>query len=561
MAMTVLAEENQYLDKFIPVHCIPELLKIAGTMKHFNEKSALSPQNDLAEKFMQASHKNQDLFNPLTRAIFWNIDVKQSIQENTQLINSVDNYHHTPLNLAIANEDFKTAASLIEQGAKITLEDKTLLEISFTSLIQRDKSFIANMLKQVSPENSFWIGGYLQFLNEHITGDKSDATKKFRDIFDPPIKHFGMPLHLNAHVDGILSLYGFLSPTLEMIKAHLHIYIEYAQQEQDIQDIFCKILSGFDKSIQCCRYVANIPLRDNASQKLAERFAKNYKEQNSEITYIPSGWAGNSICISLIDDKLIYTNLGIGGDPEYASKIFKIKNPNNIDANLINTLLSGLGNAYLPQYILSILSSIVEPTPIYAISQNLRPLDNCTFSSPCYHIEAVLLMLLCNKNALTLPIKKNKELEHKQLLTKKNNVFKDYIAKLHNHTINTLITSIKNTKLSRQYRQECCLIALSYINQHNMNNSYSNINLNIELKNALEYAGLGSLYNYYAAEHSKENILEEIIKSQELTAVHTLKQEKELLKLNYQTLLNQRKIKLEKFLAIQKAKKNKKEQQ
>ena len=194
------AEKDSFLPKNLSVQLLAILAETINNNQFITEQIKVTPQNS---EFI-ASFKNKDLFTPITDSIFWRDNIDAAIQQNPTLLTTIDKHNRTPITLALANEDFALATALIKQGATLSLEDKLVLEIAITSMIQRDPTIINKILATQTTQDLSWIKDYLEYLHSYTIGEPKNTTK-YHEILNPPIRHFGQILDTLTFFNGLPS--------------------------------------------------------------------------------------------------------------------------------------------------------------------------------------------------------------------------------------------------------------------------------------------------------------------------------------------------------------------
>lgn len=503
MQLSVDVSDTPDNDKFLPRQMTVQLLAIL-----VRALPTSTPKNNNT-KFIEA-FRHQNLFNPLTYAIFWREDIAAAIDNYTNDLDGVDQYSRAPLLTALANEDFTTAMKLLDKGAKIFLEDKLVLELALFSIIQRDANNAAKILAAASPEAQAWVGEYLDYLHSYAA--KTPA-KNTRDIIDPPLRHFGQILETTAYFNGIPSYYGFLSPSLFVLQKHL---TEYASHEP-----FAKIKQAFDFTIAACDYHGNLPQNANAAQTLYEQIKNNFKTNNKEAVVLFGGWAGNAVAMAFINNTLVFSNLGTASDLQHGSTIYKISKPEAISLEFVDSFIRGLGTAANPADILTAIGEFVDQTPVFQLKQELKPIDNCIFVNPRILIEGLLLVLSAYSSETKID-----EQNLAKIAQKCSTTYQEYLNSLYKIATDDLVKLMRNSDILDNLRLECCNVALEYINQHFQDEGA--ITRCIELKNALEFVGLKDYYLRQISGDAREAILQQMISEQESTAIKVIDLEYEL---------------------------------
>lgn len=508
-------------DSFLPRYLTVQLLEILAAT--FGNSKPLEPElAKLAEeqaKFIE-HFKNKDLFLPLTYSIFWRENPEQVLADNTINIDQTDKYNRAALTLAIANEDFALAIEILHKGATLMLEDKLVLEIDLISMIQRDAHTIDIILGAKPNDDLTWLADYLEYLNSYIVGEPVQKSLHYHDVLNPPIRHFGQVLDTLAYFNGLPSHYGFLSPSIEILTNHLQIYTE-DMFDENIKSMFNIIANAYANTNNICEFYGNLPTTADCATKLAHKITGNIAAKNRDVVVLFGGWAGNSVSIAFIENYLIFSNLGIGGNPNAGTQIFNIKNPNGINEKMVTTFICGLGNATAPSAVLALLGNIVEPQPIYSIRQTFNPIDNCIFVNPRAVIQGILLILY----AYAKDGKINAD-NLKQSDAQVAEIYGIYVDSLYKYSANDLANFMRNDEILQNKRIECCALAIDYINQHFREPAA--LERCIELKNALEFVGLGDFYISSVDPEAQSAIQQSMIHQQEAIAIKVIEQENAL---------------------------------
>lgn len=514
--ITAIVDTLPDTDSFLPRYLTVQLLQIlAKTIQPIasKENPAISQQ---AKDFI-AGIKKPDLFNPLTYSIFWRDMPEQALDKYTDPLDKLDQYSHSPLTMALTIEDFVLAAKLIDKGANVFLEDKLVLEIALISMMQRNPNTLEQILAGTAPDDRLWIKEYLDYLHGYVIGKPKGRITKKRDIINPPVRHFGQVLDTLVYFNGTPSYYGFLSPSLSILTAHLRIYTKEIT-DQALLTLFKPIADAFEFFRTTSKLHGNLPTATNAAEELTKQINYNLASKNNNLTILAGGWAGNAIAIAFINKYLVLSNLGTGGGPQHGTKIFALKNSGTIAAADIDSFIRGLGNASAPQDILAILGDLVESKALFTINQPLNPIDNCIFVNPRAIVQGILLVLDC--------CQKNGSASTEQLTSlapRAADLYKGYLNSLYMHSTEDLARFMRNHELLQNKRVECCSLALEYINQHYKDPDA--LKRCIDLKNALEFVGLKDYYIQNIHPDAKAAIQKVVIREQELTALQVIELE------------------------------------
>lgn len=501
-------------DRFLPRYLTIQLLEILAKTFPMAKTDNHNKYSAAAQEFINA-HKNPELFNRLTYSFFWREHSEQILDENTTILDELDQYGRSALTVALSNEDFILVQHLLEKGANVFLEDKLVLEIALISMMQRDPKTTTKIMAQ-APKDASWAQEYLDYLYSYAIGNPAPKTHKYREVFDPVIRHFGQVLDTMVYFNGTPSHYGFISPSLNVLKEHLQKYVTELKSNTN-QPHFKQIADAFTFTQNTCKFHGNLPAYD-AAEKTTAQILDNFHKKNKDVVLVFGGWAGNSVALAFINKFMIISNLGMGGNPQQGTTIYAIKNIEAININVIKAFMRGLGDASDPNDIFALLGDIVDTTQLCSINQFLTPIDNCIFVNPRAIIQGILLVL----TAFDKEEKITKEILESSLATVANS-YQAYINSLYQHSTDDLAAFMRNHKLLQNRRIECCSLALEYINQH-----YSEpaaLRRCIDLKNALEFVGLRDYYIQNIHPEAKEAIQNVMISEQEATALKVIEQE------------------------------------
>lgn len=510
----IIPDNDSFLPRYLTVQLLEILAKLFGKPKPMPENiKALANKH---AKFIE-SFQVKELFNPLTYSIFWRDNIEKALVEYKGPLDVADKYNRAPLTLAIANEDFDLAVQILSRGATLLLEDKLVLEIALISMIQREPKIINQIIESCGTNDKEWVSEYLEYLNGYIIGEPTEGALRYHDVLNPPLRHFGQVLDTLAYFNGLPSHYGFLSPSVEILTTHLQLFTEDQLNEEN-KTLFGTISAAYTNTNETCKFYGNLPTDDNASKILSEQIVNNINKKNNMVSVLFGGWAGNSIALGFINDALIFSNLGIGGSPQAGTKIFMINNPAGITSKTIQTIMSGLGSSTAPIEILALLGEIVDPKPIFTLNQVLNPIDNCIFVNPRAVMQGILLVLSAyNKDG------KITAQNLSSLSASVDKLYASYVDSLYKYSAADLAKFMRNNELLQNKRIECCALAIDYINQHY--NEATALPRCIELKNALEFVGLGEYYMTSIDPKAQAAIQQMVIHEQETTAIQVIEQE------------------------------------
>lgn len=503
-------------DSFLPRHQTVQLLEILAEISGFNDLENAPALSNNAEKFI-AEFKSHELFTPLTYSIFWRENIKEALTNNKISLDTTDKYNRAPLTLAIANEDFVLANELVKKGATLLLEDKLVLEIALTSMIQKDETVIEKILAATSDANANWVADYLDYLQSYVVGIPNIKQMKYHEVINPPFRHFAQVLDTLSYFNGLPSHYGFLSPSITNLTTHLQSYSKELTNQTG-QTLFNAIATAYAFSYKTCKFHGNLPTEPEAAKLLVAQISNNINIKRSNVVVIFGGWAGNSVTIAFINNTLVFSNLGTGGNPNAGTKIFSITNPAAITEYFIDSFMRGLSNASSPKFILSQLADIVDEKPIYTLAQSLNPIDNCIYVNPRALVQGLLLVLSAYTKNTTLTVENLSD-----VASSVSDMYKSYVDSLYKYSAASLARFMRNHDLLQNKRVECCSLAIDYINQHYKDDNA--LPRCIELKNALEFVGLKNYYINNVKPEAQQDIRNLIIQEQEATAIKVIEQE------------------------------------
>lgn len=502
--------------RFLPRYLAIQLIElIANTVP--TEDNAEDKQSKKAKSFIKKYKElSEGLFTDITSKIFWREPITELAEYDILILNDPDKYMSTPLNIALANEDFALAHNLIQAGAELYLDDKVVLEITLFNMLQRNPDLLSQIISNTTEDNREWVNEYLEFLSEYLNNAPSNESIMFRDVFSPPIRIFGQVLETPTYFDGTPSYYGFLGPSLDILSKHLTYHTNDLSGTPELQEVFKSISDSYNQLFSKANYFANLPKNNGIAEFLLKRYHEN------QVVLILGGWAGNAVTLALYKKYLIMTNLGPGGDPNAGTKIYNIEDPEAINLESLTVFTSGLVGGISPELYLSYVAEIVSPTPAHLIEQSLTPIDNCIFANPRAIIQGMLQVLLAEKYELPQKEISSLDQEVKQF-------YKNYTNSLHLYSSADLVSFMRNNLMLRHNRIECCSLALEYINTHCDPEDDSSVALCIHLRNALEFVGLGAYFNHHTSPEIKAAMQRITISEQERTAVDVIHKEQQSL--------------------------------
>ncbi len=513
MAVLDILPDN---DSFLPRYQTVQLLSILASLPDLSEPELGIEISERAKRFINR-FQDHELFTPLTYSIFWRENITEALVNNKLPLDTTDKYNRAPLTMALANENFVLAEQLVKEGATLLLEDKLVLEIALTSMIQNDETIIEKILTITPDAHTDWLADYLDYLQSYVAGIPNIKQMKYHEVINPPFRHFGQVLDTLSYFNGLPSHYGFLSPSITNLTTHLQ---NYSQEllNPTTQALFSTIAAAYAFSYYHCKFHGNLPTVPESAKLLASQIHSNIDSKSPNVIVVFGGWAGNSVTIAFVNNVLVYSNLGTAGNPNAGTQFFSITNPNAITTEFINNFMRGLGDASSPKSILAQIAEIVDEQPLYTLPQSLNPIDNCIYVNPRAMVQGLLMVL----NAST----KNNIVTAENLASVANTVidmYTDYVDSLYIHSTASLARFMRNHDLLQNKRVECCSLAIDYVNQH-----YKDENALprcIELKNALEFVGLRSYYINNVVPEAQHAVRNLIIREQEATAIKVIEQE------------------------------------
>lgn len=145
---------------------------------------------------------------------------------------------------------------------------------------------------------------------------------------------------------------------------------------------FAQIQEAFDICLNLFMPNSN-EYKDNASSSLLSRY------REGKLTFIASGWTGHGVGMALYGNYLVYTNRGEGGDDFHGTKIFEIKNKNNITQKHIEQIC----DASSPSQIQAVLKEICYlDDPVAVFPAKAQEHSTCSFVNPKATIEGMLFL-------------------------------------------------------------------------------------------------------------------------------------------------------------------------
>lgn len=495
-----LADNDRFLPRYLSTQLIALLAKILPELsEQINAKAS-----DQAEKFL-ATYKQSELFTPLTASIFWTENSAEALEQNTLPLDDLDKSNRSPLTMALVNEDFALADKLIQKGASIYLEDKLVLEIALTSMLQRDPELMNKILAQAAEHDKIWINEYFTHLSENLQGlPASNKSNRYSEVLNPTIRQFGQALDTLVYFNGIPSHYGFIAPSLDIL----------CRQLKNSGKDLVEISQAFEFARTTCIFTGNLPNNPDAAKTMTSQISNSMRGNSFNPTILFGGWAGTCVALAFIKNHLVIA--------DFETKIYTITNPAAITNEAIESFINGLGKATSAATILALLGDIVDAKPIYLIKHQANPVDNCIFVNPRAVIQGALLVFSSykqNGNATAENLN--------AMAVRAADIYNSFVNSLYKTAINDLAKFVRNNNIIKNKRIECCSLALEYINQHYMDPEA--LPLCIELKNALEFVGLGAFYTRNIIPEAQDKIQAQMIRNQELTAIEVINQENALL--------------------------------
>ena len=86
----------------------------------------------------------------------------------------------------------------------------------------------------------------------------------YHDVLNPPLRHFGQVLDTLAYFN-VLSHYGFLSPSIEILATHLQLFTEDQINDAN-KALFGTISAAYTNTNETCKFYGNLPTATDAGQ-------------------------------------------------------------------------------------------------------------------------------------------------------------------------------------------------------------------------------------------------------------------------------------------------------
>lgn len=209
-----------------------------------------------------------------------------------------------------------------------------------------------------------------------------------------PVKHFGLTLGFDTTINGVRSQRAQMQQPFHLLTTQLKDYANRLNANHAFKNELTAIANAYAYSEQAIQFSGSRVSNPQAAQALAKRY------HAGEITVIPCGWKGHVISISLVNGHLVLTNRGESGNRDFGTQIYKIADPQKVNAAFINTLLTGIQNNATPQDILNAVGTVVDPNPAMQIAAKAQKYQNCTYANPKSNVEGILTVLAINNPKL-----------------------------------------------------------------------------------------------------------------------------------------------------------------
>jgi len=458
----------QEIGPYVSEELFLELINVFAKVIPSSSKMILDKDE---QKFLHDFNKNENLFNILTKSIFWENNLtNELVVANKELINAVDEYYNYPLKIAIVLEKYQYAMILLNYGAKVYIEDKIILEINIVNMLQRGDYVFESILPHISEENSHEAQVYFSYLMVSLSGAKTMYNFYYRDVINPPTREFGQQLDTISYYHETPSYYGFYGSSLVTLSDHL---VHFARTSKDL--IMRKIAKAFVHAQNVCKITANYPLKYQYAENLLEAI-KDAFNSDDKIALIPGGWPGTSVTLAVVGKQLVLANVGtlankINKD-EAVILVLPIRNIDNLTVEFIEQWVTGLACGKEPAKIIASIGKFSDYRDKYDLTMPSSPIDNCICANTKAAMMGIIYLLV------------GQDLNRAKIL------FKDYQNSLHDFTVNKMIAQLRNPLILLDHKYECCTLAVSYINSNYRNTDEEVIKRIVSLYDALQYIGL-----------------------------------------------------------------------
>lgn len=281
-------------------------------------------------------------------------------------LNGMRNIHgQSALQIAFQQQNFAAAKWLIDNGAKLGLDEQSALEFALDSKAGRAMGYARD------PANNAL----------------------------PIIKEFGLTLGISAmSADGTNAQFGYVPPTYNMMTDLVTGYTQSLDQNHPRKADFEKITAAFQATQSAAGYQGQM----QDINALAKRVLTG--DQRNEIVSIPTSCAGHVMALTVVPDtknggaSLVFTNRGVGAKPvDYGTQIYHVNDVGLINAPFIETLMRGHDEGRSHDEIMHKIKSVTDGKPPVKLSQSIQKRDNCTIANPKSNIEGILLCLEANR--------------------------------------------------------------------------------------------------------------------------------------------------------------------
>lgn len=207
------------------------------------------------------------------------------------------------------------------------------------------------------------------------------------------VKRFGLALGINATIGGIASQRSNMQQPFHMLCDQVNQYTNKLDANHPFKSEFNAIAEAYAYSEKAIQFSGN-RASDNAGHLLAKRYAEG------KITVVPCGWKGHAIAVSIVNNHLVLTNRGNGGDNQFGTQIYKIAHPEKVNATFFQTLASAVQNNATPRAILNTIGEVIDKAPVLQIAQKKQKRENCAYANPKANMEGILAVLACKDNRI-----------------------------------------------------------------------------------------------------------------------------------------------------------------
>ena len=305
--------------------------------------------------------------------------------ESGYSVHSVDEFGHTPLDLAIHYQQTEAACLLVKQSDLINHGVRPLLlalntknEAIAKAIIQHSQfdgdlvAFRAFNLKQVDVLNFLVSHQVAMPMTKTLLTAKMLA-HRFSLAGEMNIYPEGKPLpvSLEGHFNQMTAVESFLS---------FQAYVDYLKKQPELPQYF----EAYTHTLEALRFAAT---SYNSANAYMDKFYENHLSSPSPL-FVPSGWDGHAVGIVIFGDTLYKCNRGEGSDSIHGIVAYKIGNFQGFDEALFDKRLAGNGSSYFLQ---SELDEILALTEIGRYEAPPQTVGNCAWFSAIESIHAILI--------------------------------------------------------------------------------------------------------------------------------------------------------------------------